>query len=101
MKYFKIEKGKGYFLNLENEFIEIDKITKDDLLNLSAKAIDSEFLFDVYDENNLHNKAHQIIYKNLIEKFSGLLDNRSRFKDESERLYKDALEKYKPIDDKN
>lgn len=103
MKYLKIENNKGHFLKKnEDETIswaEIDQITKDDLFYLLNKAVADEFEIEVFKEEILSNKAHQIIYKNLSEKFSDLLLNKSRFKDESESLYKAAFEKYtaKPI----
>lgn len=98
MKYLKIEENKGFFLKGENEsavWIEIDQIGKDDLFYLLNKAISAEFEIDPYNEELLANKAHQIIYKNFHEKFVDLLANKTRFKDESENLYKTALEKYK------
>ena len=67
-------------------------------MNLLNKAIDSDFEMDEYKEDILGNKAHQIIYKNIYEKFVTLLANKSRFKDESENLYKDALKKYSTPD---
>lgn len=103
MMYLKIEQGKGYYLITEpdNIWIEIGKINKDDLLALLKKAIGEDFEMQEYDEKILSNKAHQIIYKNLYEKFSELALNRSRFKSESETLYKVALEKYAEQPNKN
>lgn len=99
MKYLKIEENKGFFLKEDAAvgpvWIELDQIGKDDLLSLLNKAIIDEFEMDLYNEELLANKAHQIIYKNFHEKFTDLLANRSRFKDESENLYKAAIEKYK------
>ncbi len=54
---------------------------------------------DVYSEDVMANKAHQIIYKNIFEKFSNLDSMKSKFKDESESLYKEAAEKYSTADD--
>lgn len=103
MKYLKIENNKGYYLSIneqdqESTWIEIDKISKEDLMKLLEQAISSEFEMDDYEENNLPNKAHQIVYKNLFEKFSELLANKTRFKDESESLYKSAFSKYSNSD---
>ena len=53
-----------------------------------------DFEMDVFDKEKIGNQAHQIIYKNISEKFSDLSKNRSRFKDESEALYREAIEKY-------
>ena len=49
---------------------------------------------DEYNEKILGNKAHQIIYKNLYEKFHNFLSNKNRFKDETDNIFKEALEKY-------
>lgn len=46
------------------------------------------------DENQISNPAHKIIYQNLSDKFNELLSNKTQFLDESEALYKDALQKY-------
>mgnify|MGYP003644710267 CR=1 FL=1 len=93
MKILEVNNGKGYFLKGE-ETVELDQIGKEDLLNLLDIAIATEFEMDEYDVEKLHNKAHQIIYKHLYQKFEELKQNKDRFKDESERAYKDAIEKY-------
>ena len=97
MKYLKIETGKGSFQKESGQWTELDQMGKDDLLFLLNKAIDDEFEMDVYDVNLIQNKAHQIIYKHLYQKFDELKLNKSRFKDESEQLYKSAIEKYTEI----
>ncbi len=94
MKYLKIEGNKGFYQLEPDKWKEIDKINKDDLMVLIDKAIEDEFEMDDFDIEKVANKAHQIIYKNLYEKFSELIENKSRFKDESEQLYKKAIEKY-------
>jgi hypothetical protein len=98
MKYLKIDDNKGFFRKLENTseetWIEIDKINKDDLMGLLSKAMEPDFEMDEFNEANLANKAHQIIYKNVFEKFKELSLTKDRFKDESESLYKAAIEKY-------
>jgi hypothetical protein len=94
MQYLKIEDNKGYFLDKDSAWKEIDKITKEDLMVLLNTAIDKEFEMDEFSIETLGNKAHQIIYKNLHDKFLEFLDNKNRFKDESEQLYKEAIEKY-------
>jgi hypothetical protein len=110
MNYLKINDNKAYFLKVEdsgNTLHPIDEITKEDLFRLLNHAIDSEFLMDDYDETKLQNTAHQIIYKHLHDKFKEITLNKSKFKDDCENLYKDALEKYKqdgvssPQTDKN
>lgn len=94
MKYLKIDSGKGLYCLEPENWIELDNISKDDLLTLLDKAINDDFEMDEYNTETLQNKAHQIIYNNLYQKFNELISNKSRFKDESEQLYKSAIEKY-------
>jgi hypothetical protein len=102
MIYLKIDDNKGFFLrdggDSEATWYSIDLITKEDLYFLLKKAVSDDFEMATYDEQILSNKAHQIIYKNLYEKFIDLVANKTRFKDESDNLYKAALEKYKPAE---
>lgn len=97
MKYLKIEDNKGHFIKDKTQpdvWTEIDQIEKDDLLILLDCATNEEFELDSYEETLLGNKAHQIIYKHLSEKFTTFLSNKDRFKDEADNIYKEALEKY-------
>ena len=97
MKYLKIEDNKGYFIkdkNQNDDWTEIDQIEKDDLLKLLGYATSEEFELDIYNESLLGNKAHQIIYKHLSEKFTSFLLNKERFNDEVETVYREAIEKY-------
>ena len=68
MTYLKIEDNRGFFLKDKNspeDWTELDKIEKDDLMKLLDYATEEEFDMDEYNEETLGNKAHQIIYKNL------------------------------------
>ena len=97
MKYLKISDNKGHFIKDKDQpenWTEIDQIEKDDLLKLLELASTENFEFDLYDENLMGNKAHQIIYKHLAEKFTTFVSNKDRFRDEAENIYKDAMEKY-------
>lgn len=94
MKYLKIDNGKGLYQIEPDKWVELDQIGKDDLLTLLGKAIDDDFEMDEFNAESLGNKAHQIIYKHLHQKFNELKLNKKRFEDESEQLYKSAIEKY-------
>ena len=100
MKYLKIENNKVFFTNNNgDDWKKIDTINKNDLLYLMDKIIDDDnFEMDEYREELIANKAHQIIYKNIYEKFTNLLENRTRFHDESRQLYKEAFERYQVED---
>ena len=95
MKLLKIEDDHGHFLDDKNEFAPIDKITKEDLLRLVDLTLAEEVEFDEYDHEAIKNPAHQILYKNIYEKLSGLRDRKEEFKDESERVYLQEYEKYR------
>ncbi len=102
MIYLKIEDNRGFFLRDGEERVAtwhaIDLITKEDLYFLLKRAVSDDFEMAAYDEQILSNKAHQIIYRNLYEKFIDLVGNKTRFSDESDNLYRAALEKYKPAE---
>lgn len=93
----KIDDGKGYFRDGNGEYQEIDRIQKEDILHLLDLATDknNEFEMDAIQKDNIKNEAHKIIYEALFRKFTELVANKSRFLDESQSLYKDALLKYK------
>lgn len=96
MKCLKIDRGRGYFLGENGDYVEIDGISKEDLLRLLNIAIstDESFELDQMDDELIKNEAHRIIYRNLSNKFLELISNRNRFIDESEAKYKEALKKY-------
>jgi len=97
MKYLQINNNQAFFLKDKvqpNNWTEIDKIEKDDLMNLLDFATENDFEMDAYDEATLGNKAHQIIYKSIYEKLNTFLTNKDRFKDQTENIYKEELEKY-------
>ena len=95
MKILKIEHGKGFFLNLNNnEWTPIDKIDKNDLLRLLNKFLEEKVEMDPIENDNLRNQAHQIIYNSIHEKFRTLQDNKTKFRDESDRLYLEEIRKY-------
>ncbi|MBP1222341.1 hypothetical protein [Flavobacterium sp. 1355] len=97
MIYLKIDNGKAYYRAIDQNWIELDQIGKDELLILLDKAITDDFEMDEFDVVKLTNTAHQIIYRHLYQKFGELKENKNRFKDESEQLYKLAFEKYSQV----
>ena len=93
MKYLVIKDSKGYYRN-DNEMVEIDKINKDDLLKLINHAEESEFEMDTYEENQLQNKAHQIIYQGIHTKLSDFLRDKEQFNRDVDALYAEAVGEY-------
>jgi hypothetical protein len=97
MTYLKIDNNKGYYRleGASEDWVELDQISKDDLLKLLEKATTEEFLMDEYEDELLQNPAHNIIYKNIYGKFTELLSNKTRFQDSVNLMYKSAIDKYK------
>ena len=95
MKILKIEDGSGYFwVATSSEWRKIDEIDKDGLLSLLDLFLDVDAQMDVPDESNLRNDVHKIIYAHIFQKLSSLSDSKASFKDDSERLYFDEINKY-------
>jgi len=94
MKCLKIAEGKGHFSLDGKIWSPLDEINKDHILTIVTQCLDEGFEMDDPTESTVHNKAHQIIYSNLHTKFFELNSQKSRFKDESENLFKEAIEKY-------
>lgn len=97
MRLLKIEDKQGLFLSKGGEYVTVDKMTKESLLYLVDLSLEhgSGCELDEYDQENLPNQAHQIIYKNVYEKISQLTARKDEFLDRSERLYLDEYERYK------
>ena len=95
MKALKIEQNQGFFLTKESTYEPIDKLDKSVLLRLVNSALGDDFEIDTYDDSQLKNQAHQIIYKSISEKLVDLHERRQQFRDEAENLYLDEYEKYK------
>jgi len=97
MKILKIDNGCGYFRKVaDGDWLEIDSINKHDLLCLLNMYLENEAQMDDPSEKELSNEVHKIVYSNIFEKLSALAENKSTFKDESERLYIAELNKYAP-----
>ena len=92
MKLLKIEDSNGEFFSIrDNGFKPLDKLNKEELLQLVETTLENEDVeFDPYDEQDLRNKAHQIIYKSVYEKLTDLADRRIEFNENAARLYSEA-----------
>lgn len=94
MKHLKIENDKGYFLK-DGAWTEINRMTKDDLLNLVRKTIEDEhFEIDSYDETKFVNPAHKTIYSHISRHLVDLHARREEFIEEQQSIYKEAYDKY-------
>ena len=96
MKLLKIEASQGHFRDATGKYKPIDKIAKEDLLQLITWTLqEKEVDFDAYDENAIKNQAHQIVYKSVVQKLQDLRGRKQEFIDESERLFLKEYEKYR------
>lgn len=96
MKLLNIDNKQGHFLDIEGQYQPIDKITKDELLNLVQRVLNKKDIeFDEYDEEKIANPAHQIIYKSVYDNLKDLFESKDEFLDESETLFYEAYERYK------
>jgi len=96
MKLLKIDNKHGqHYLSKSGDYVHIDKITKDHLLRLVNLTLANNAEFDEYDDEQIQNQAHQIVYKSIYEKLHGLRERRQEFIDESETLYLQDYEKYR------
>lgn len=94
MKLLKIEDDLGKFLTKDGSYKTIDDITKEDLLRIMERVLDSSGELDPYDEEKIKNQAHQVVYKSIYSNLKALEDRRQEFIDESERLYLEDYKKY-------
>lgn len=95
MKILKIENGNGLFLDSKkNEWIPIDQIDKNNLMILLDLFLQEEVEMDNLEDHALSNQAQQIIYKSIFDKLDSLIENKDKFKDESDRTYLSAIQKY-------
>ncbi|KIC09823.1 hypothetical protein RA19_13720 [Leisingera sp. ANG-M1] len=95
MKILKIENENGYFcLEQGGEWQPIDAIDKTALIKLLDLYLESDVEMDCPDGHSVSNQAHAIIYRGIFDKLSQLAGEKSRFKDESETVYLDEMQKY-------
>ena len=68
MKHLRIKERKGEFLRGTN-WLEITELTAEDILCLAKAAVqEDDFVLDPYDEADLPNAAHKIIYQKIRER---------------------------------
>ena len=96
MKILRIDGGNVFFWSVAlGAWRKIDEIDKGGLLSLLDLYLGSDVEMDAPGEQNLSNEVHKIIYVHLYEKLDALRENKSSFRDESERRYFDEISKYK------
>ena len=94
MKLLKIENHLGHYLAEDGGYHEIDQITKAALLWILERVRDGSGELDEYDEDELKNQAHQVVYKSVYSNLKALEHRRQEFIDESERLFLEDYKRY-------
>lgn len=94
MKILKIDSGKGYLIDKNGNFVEVDKLDRELLLNLVELVFNNDVEMDKFDESLIPNKVQQIIYKDLYQKLSETVQNKQQQIENINLKYKEALEKY-------
>jgi hypothetical protein len=100
MKYLKCEDGKGLYTIDGTKWIQIDQINRDDLLALINIALKEEYEYEEYNGKSILNAAQQIVFKHIYERLLEVNANKIKFHEETESLYKEAIDKYTIVDKK-
>ena len=91
MKILKIKENKGFYSLDGSTWTTIDEIDKENLMQLVNLVLESTIEMDQFNEQDIGN---QIIYKSIYEKLVVLQGNKNKFKDECDRTYLEAIERY-------
>lgn len=98
MTYLKISNNQVYYRitdDSDSSYKTIDKISKEDISVLIDIIMNSDsFDMDEYNSDKIGNTAHNIIYRNLHEKFSNLLNRKEKLIENINSLFSDAYNKY-------
>lgn len=94
MESLKIENNKGWFKR-DGEWVEINKMTKEDLYGLVDSALtEEEYIMTPYDEMALKNPAHKTIYSHIYRQLCDIRQRKDEFNEEIQSAYKEAYDKY-------
>lgn len=95
-KLLKIEKGRGYFINENDEYVLITELTPENLKNIIEivfKEKDSHF--DTFDESTVHNAADRIIYSKIFTKLKNIEAKREEIVSNISAEFSSLKDKYK------
>ena len=95
IKILKIKDGKGYYLDKNGNYVEVDKVDRNSLLYLINLVINSEVEIETYYESLILNKVHQIIYKEISQKILTLKASKLTLLSNIDSEYADLINKYK------
>lgn len=97
MMLLKIENNKGEFSIDGINFIEIEKISKDDILKMLEKVLsENEIMIEESNEEDkkINSPAQKIIYDNIYEKVKEVISEKEEINSFEEDEYYMAMKKY-------
>lgn len=97
MMLLKIENNKGKFSTDGINFIEVEKISKDDILKMLEKVLsENEIIIEESnnDDKKINSPAQKIIYDNIYEKINEIIDEKEEINSFEDDEYYDAIKKY-------
>ena len=96
MKYLHINDNKGFFkINEIEELKSIDSISKDDIFKLINLLMEKEdFEIKKKKKELKQKKAHNIIYRNLYQRFLELKQEKNNIIDSTNQYFAEAFQKY-------
>ena len=95
MESLKIENNTGFFKREGEGWVEINKMTKEDLYDLVNWALtEDDFTMGTYDESSLLNPAHKTIYSHIYRQLTDIRDRKEEFAEDIFYSYKEAYDKY-------
>ena len=101
MTLLKIENNKGKFSINGMDFIEIEKISKDDILKMLEKVLnETEIIIEESndDDKKINSPAQKIIYDNIYEKVKEVISEKEEINSFEEDEYYIAMKKYQNKD---
>lgn len=101
MTLLKIENNKGKFSIDGINFIEIEKISKDDILKMLEKVLsENEIMIEESNEEDkkINSPAQKIIYDNIYEKVKEVTSEKDEINSFEEDEYYIAMKKYQNKD---
>jgi hypothetical protein len=97
MKILRIDNRKGQFSINGTDFVDIDKINKEQMLSMLDLLLQNDCDMDPYLDGSIPNEAQQIIYKAIYEKFLSIKNDKETLLNFKEDTFKEAIEKYNEL----
>lgn len=101
MTLLKVENNIGKFSIDGTNFIEIEKISKDDILKIFEKVLNEDSIIiekSNEEDKKINSPAQKIIYDNIYEKISEIISEKDEINSFDDDVYGIAMKKYQKAD---